>query len=98
MSFLKSLFGRKSAGGGDAPAAAATVKQLEYKDFLVRAAPFRAEGQFQTAGVIEKEVEGVRKEHRFVRADRFASIDEAADFALTKGRQIIDERGERLFG
>ena len=97
MSFLKSLFGRKS-GGADAPAAAETVKQLEYKDFLIRAAPFRAEGQFQTAGIIEKEVVGVRKEHRFVRADRFASIDEAADFALTKGRQIIDERGERLFG
>jgi hypothetical protein len=32
-----------------------------------------------------------------VRADRFTSIDEAAEIALVKGRQIIDEQGENIF-
>ena len=44
-----------------------------------------------------KDVGGAAKEHRFVRADRFASPDEAAEFALQKARKIIDERGERVF-
>jgi hypothetical protein len=39
----------------------------------------------------------VRKEHSFVRADRFTSLDEAADIAVAKGRQIIDEQGEKIF-
>jgi hypothetical protein len=95
MAFLKSLFGRKAEGGS--PAASAAVKEVEHNGFLIRAMPYREGGQFQTAGVIEKEVDGVKKEHRFVRADRFGSVEEAADFALAKGRQIVDERGERMF-
>jgi hypothetical protein len=47
--------------------------------------------------VISKEVDGVLKEHRFIRADRFPTQDEAADFALMKGRQIIDQQGDRIF-
>ncbi len=31
-------------------------------------------------------------------AERFAALDEAVDFCLTKGRQIVDEQGDRLFG
>jgi hypothetical protein len=92
MSFLKSLFG----GGrqtSDAPAATA-----EHKGFTISAAPYREEGQWQLAGVISKEIGGERKERRFVRADRFASQEEAARLAIEKGRQIIDEQGERLFG
>jgi len=94
MSFLKSLFSRRPASEA---AAAKPAKTLEHNGFLIRAEPFPAEGQYQTAGVIEKEIDGVRKEHRFIRADRFSSLDETAEFALTKGRQIIDEQGDRLF-
>jgi len=94
MSFLKSLFSRRPAGEA---AAAKPAKTLEHNGFLIRAEPFAAEGQYQTAGVIEKEIDGVRKEHRFIRADRFSSLDETAEFALVKGRQIIDEQGDRLF-
>ena len=35
--------------------------------------------------------------HRFVRADTHGSADQAHDFAIVKGRQIIDEQGDRLF-
>jgi len=29
--------------------------------------------------------------------DRFAALEDAADHALVKGRQIVDEQGERMF-
>ena len=71
---------------------------VEYKGFIIRPAPFRADGQFQTAGTIEREVDGVRKEHRFIRADAFASFDDAVTFTLAKARQMVDLQGDRMFG
>jgi hypothetical protein len=93
MSFFKKLFGGGSPAKDDKPAKAA-----EHKGFTIEARPFQEGGQWQTAGVVWKEIDGVRKEHRFIRADRFQSSDEAADFALSKGRQIVDEQGERALG
>lgn len=96
MSFLKSLFGL--GGGktaGDAPAAAA--KEAEHKGFIIRATPYKDGGQFQTAGTIAKEIDGEMKEYKFVRADRFSTLEEAADLSLSKGRQIVDEQGDRMF-
>ena len=52
---------------------------------------------FQTAGTIEKEIGGVLKTYRFVRADRSTAVEEVTDLALAKGRLIIDEQGESLF-
>jgi hypothetical protein len=92
MSFFKKLF-----GGGGAAAAPKSVKSAEHKGFTIEARPYKEGGQFQLAGVISKEIDGVRKEHSYVRADRFTSIDEAAEIALVKGRQIIDEQGENIF-
>jgi hypothetical protein len=94
MSFLKKLFGMGGGARSDSPVAG---KQAEYKGYTVEARPYAEGGQYQLAGVIAKEIDGVRKEHRFVRADRFASVDEAAEFALAKGQQIIDERGDKVF-
>jgi hypothetical protein len=97
MSFLKRLFGGgggESSGGG----AGATAAEAEHKGFLIKATPFKEGGQFQTCGVISKEIGGVLKEHRFIRADRFAALEDAANHALIKGRQVIDEQGDRLFG
>lgn len=93
MSFLKKLF-----GGGGVAKDAAPAKSLEYKDFTIAAMPFKEGGQFQTCGVISKEIGGARKEHKFIRADRFQSADEAMEFSIRKGCQIVDEQGERLFG
>jgi hypothetical protein len=97
MSFLRSLFGiggsKGEAGGGPA----ATAKEAEHKGFIIRATPYKEGGQFQTAGTIVKEIDGQMKEYKFVRADRFSTLEEAADLSLSKGRQIIDEQGERMF-
>ena len=92
MSFWKSLFGAGSASEAKASA------PVEYNGFSLRAAPFKAEGQYQTAGVITKDIGGVTKEHKFIRADRHASYDDAVEFSLGKARQIVDQQGERMFG
>lgn len=97
MSFLKRLFGIGGSEGEAGEPAAIPGKTLEHKGFVVRATPFKQDGQYQTCGVISKEVGGVMKEQKFIRADRFPSQEQAADHALVKGRQVIDEQGERLF-
>jgi hypothetical protein len=94
MSFLKKLFGQRWSAGNEAEQPA---KSIEHKGFVVRAAPFKSEGRYQTAGIIEKEVAGVRKEHRFIRADSHPSLEQAVEFSLSKGCQIIDHVGERVF-
>lgn len=92
MSFWKKLFG----GGGSAEEPAG--EPVEYKGFSIVPTPFTEGGQYQTCGLISKEIDGERKEHRMIRADRFTSKDDAVDVTLRKARQMIDEQGERLFG
>ncbi|TYR30623.1 hypothetical protein FY036_18090 [Mesorhizobium microcysteis] len=92
MSFWKKLF-----GGGDAGGAEPAGDPVEHKGFLIRATPFTEGGQYQTCGIISKEIDGEVKEHRFIRADRFPSRDDAIDVTLRKARQIIDEQGDRIF-
>ncbi|MCB9994355.1 MAG: hypothetical protein H6873_11950 [Hyphomicrobiaceae bacterium] len=95
MSFLKKLFG----GGDDGGAGGDKVLGTEtYKDFTIRAIEMRAGGEFQLCGEISKFVGGEEKIHRFIRADRLTTADVASDMALRKGRQIVDEQGDRLFG
>jgi hypothetical protein len=91
MSFWKKLF------GGAAGTAEKTAKSLEYKGFLIEATPFADGSQFQLAGVISKTIDGVRKEHKFIRADKFQSRDDAADIAISKGQLIVDQSGDRMF-
>ena len=93
MSFLKKLFGI-GAGG---PGKALPERTEPYEGFEIRATPYEEEGKYQLCGVISREVDGVRREHRYVRADRFSTIEDAIDMTLFKGRQIIDQTGDRLF-
>jgi hypothetical protein len=93
MSFLKRIFG----GGGSASAEQAPGEELEHKGFLIRATPFKEEGQYQTCAVISKDVGGERKEHRLIRADRFPSMEDAVAASFRKAKQMIDEQGERIF-
>jgi hypothetical protein len=59
--------------------------------------PYRTEGQYQTAGIIEKNFPDGPKQHRFVRADTHHNRDDAAAFAILKAKQIIDLQGDRMF-
>lgn len=95
-SIFKSLWSLFSGGGG-AAREEPPAEAVEYKGFRIRPAPYPAKGQFQTAGVIEKDLEAGTREHRFVRAETHASKDDAAAFAIAKGKQIVDEQGDRIF-
>ena len=94
MSFLKKLFGGGSSGEAGP---AKPTKQLEYNGFIIAATPYKEGGQWQTCGTVTKTVNGEVKEHRFIRADRFSDEDAAADHAILKGQQIVDQLGERVF-
>ncbi len=95
MSFLSKLFGlggASNAGGPDAPA-----QILEHQGFLIRATPYKEAGRFQLSGVITKEIDGAAREHAFIRADSFASLEDAVEMTFFKARQMIDQQGERIF-
>lgn len=92
MSFFKKLFSQ-----GGAPPATQESPAEEYKGYTIRATPYEEKGAFQLCGVISKEVDGAIKEHRFVRADRFPSMDVAQSMTLSKARQIIDLQHDQIF-
>lgn len=95
MSFLKRLFG---GGQENAPGVAEAVGEpVTHDGFTIRATPFAEEGQFQTCGIVSKDIDGQMKEHRFIRADRFPSRDDAAAHSIRKGIQLVDEQGEAIF-
>lgn len=90
---LRRLFGGKEAGG----ATPTPVTPVEYKGYQIRPEP-QAEGrQWLTAGVITKDFGGTVKEHRFLRGDYHGDRQTAAEFSISKGQQIIDLEGDRIF-
>jgi hypothetical protein len=95
MGIFSRLFGRGGSAGAESEGAPGEA--VEHKGYRIRPAPFRDGSQFQTAGIIEKDFPDGRKEHRFIRAEKHASRDEAVSFTVTKARQIIDERGDGMF-
>jgi hypothetical protein len=95
LSRLKAAWSRLVGGAGAYDTSA--IAAVEYKGYRIRPTPYRSNGQYQTAGTIEKQTpEGV-KEHRFVRADTYHSRDDAIAFTVSKAKQIIDQQGDRIF-
>lgn len=88
--FFSRIFGKS---GGSADRGEATA----YKGYLIYPTPHRDGTSWRTAGVIARADGEETQEHEFIRADVFASREEAEACALRKGQQIIDERGDRLF-
>ena len=91
---FKALWSRLVGRGG----AAAGEEAIEYNFYRIRPAPYRRMGQYQTCGIIEKEVAGEVKEHRFIRAEMHSTREAAIAFSIAKAKQLIDEQGDRLFG
>ena len=87
------LVGPREAPSADEPVGEA----VDYKGYRIRPAPYKAGSGYQTAGVIEKNFPDGVKEHRFIRSETHPSRDAAAAFAIVKGRQIIDQQGDRMF-
>ena len=93
MSFLKKLF-----GGGDASSDGGTIAAREtYKDFVIEASPMAEGGQYRLrAFILESDAEDARRA-TVIRADLFSSSDQAAQFAISKAKQVIDEQGSAVF-
>ncbi|MFL5046518.1 MAG: HlyU family transcriptional regulator [Xanthobacteraceae bacterium] len=91
---LKAAWNRlaEKSGAGEPTEAA-----IDYKGYRIRAAPYRADGLYQTAGIIEKDEGGGIKQHRFVRADTHQTREAAIAFTISKAKQIIDLQGDRIF-
>lgn len=89
MSLLSRLFG---GGGADkAPEA------IEYNGFRIFPEPVKEAQGYRLAARIEKEIDGVLKTHKLIRADTIADPVQAADAAEAKAKQVIDQMGDRLF-
>jgi hypothetical protein len=92
---LKAVWIRLSKGAGE-PGESATLL-IEYNGYRIRPTPYPVNGQYQTAGIIEKDAPDGPKEHRFVRADTHQNKDDAINFTISKAKQIIDMQGDRMF-
>jgi len=97
MSFWKKIFGG-SADAGSTSTEPAVLGEESYKGFTIKAITMPVGSEFQLAGLIEKTINGEPRSYRFVRADRFSSRDDVVSFALAKGRQLVDEQGDGVFG
>lgn len=99
MSFWSKLFGGGGSGSGSSTSGKSTDAgpAEDYKGYSITPVNMPVGSEFQLAGRIEKEIGGAMRRYDFVRADRFSSKTEAAQLAVSKGRQIIDEQGERMF-
>ena len=86
-----SLFGRLFGSKPKEPEAET------YNGFRIFAEPMNDGGVYRLCARIELDgAEGV-KVHQLIRADTFNSEDAAADAAVAKAKQLIDQQGERLF-
>lgn len=97
---MSSIFSKIASifSSGDKGAAAPSATQSEeYQGLMIFAEPIKEGGQYRLAGRIEKTSEGSAMVRPFIRADLFSSSDEAIEFTLRKGRQIIDQSGKQLF-
>jgi hypothetical protein len=93
---LKELWSRLATPGADA-SDTVEAAAVEYNGYRIRPTPFRNNAQFQTCGIIEKEVADGLKQHRFIRADAYPGREDAIAFTVTKAKQIIDLQGDRMF-
>ena len=99
MSFSKWLGTLFGGGEGDNNGAAAHMEgeTSEYEGCRITPLGRKEGGQWQLAARIVKDFEEGPREHLLLRADFFASREEAETFALRKAHQVIDQIGDRLF-
>jgi hypothetical protein len=96
-SLVKALWSRLTSKAVGSATSEPSFDAVDYKGCRIRPAPYQSSGGYQTAGVIEKDFPDGLKKHPFVRAETYPSRDDAAAFAIAKGRQIIDQHGDRVF-
>ena len=69
-----------------------------YQGYSIIPAPRHDGGHWLTAGIITKTFDaGETREHRFIRAETHGGKTAAEEFSIIKGKQIVDEFGDRMF-
>jgi hypothetical protein len=92
--FFKKLFG----GGGNGKSDEAPLGEaVDYQGYAIQPLAKPQGGQWVTAGVISKEIDGQVRQHKFIRADTHNAKDDAAAMAVEKGKRIVEEQGDRMF-
>ena len=91
------LLGKIFGGGENSSAAPEPEEAVEYKGFTITVAPIKEGGQFKTAGMISKDLNGEQRSVQFIRADNHSDRQAAVDHSERKAQQIIDEQGEAVF-
>ena len=89
IEFIKRIFGNQEKAKG--------IPSTLYNDFKIRPQPVHDSNGWRVSATIVKEVDGILKEHQFVRADSCADQKSAVALTLRKAQQFIDEQGERIF-
>ena len=84
-----------SPGGGGPEVKAA--EPVSYNGFIIHPAPQREGSHWHIAGSIVADDDPDGRAHEFIRADTFTDHDEAVKYTVRKAKQIIDERGTKLF-
>ena len=90
------FFRRRGESGGDADGPGEVAGRETYQGFEILACPVREGGQWRLAGRIRRPGDEEGPRHDFVRADTMADRDDCVRMCLLKGRQLVDERGDRL--
>ena len=76
----------------------APSEAVPYQGYSIRPSPREESGHWLTAGVITKTFDdGETKEHHFIRAETHGGKHDAEAFSVIKGKQIVDEFGDRMF-
>lgn len=91
---LKGLTGQS---GGEEKRPAGSDEPVSYEGLFIHPAPEREGQQWRIAGTIIQRREDGDWERTFTRADTFATHEEAVTNSVRKAKQIIDERGSKLF-
>jgi len=93
---LKQLMQRLLGQSGEPRSAEAAVTE-QYNGYTIHAMPRKDPDGWRVAGRIEREADGEPRVHEFIRADAFPDREDAVTITLRKGRQMVDQMGERMF-
>ncbi|GGB35120.1 hypothetical protein GCM10011316_04060 [Roseibium aquae] len=92
---LKGLFGGENKA--EKPAKTSSHPAVSYESFDIIPEPQQVSGQWQLRGRIEKDIDGERKSHLFIRADTLPTEEEAVNHMVRKAKMMIDQQGNRVF-
>lgn len=93
--FFSKLFGGATP---KAPVSPVEEDPVAYGEYSIISVPEKTDdGHWRLSGQIEKIAGEIAMTRAFVRVDTFPSREQAVEFTLRKGKQIIDQQGDLLF-